>query len=471
MIILHAGLEDGRLLLWGETPPAALTKTATRGRKPKSPPPRPFPFDPGAQQLADAVADVLPDAAKSPSAAEQRILWLPSVQDRPVASSALVAEPPEPGAAAVLAPWRATVLPLEPGAGHRCAAGACADRETLAPGVVVGATLAFWARALRFAGALAAREQFLPDVQLMGQSWRARWRPVLAGDDARRCNQLTQAMPAACRAIGRDDANPPDQPAAGLLAAFLDTMVDALARSSAAAPVVLPARRGRKPAPTFASVHDQWLHALRAPDGVLTGSAAELGRLAEQVHDWQRPVTVAAEAPFRLCFRLEEPPSSPAPLPRGERGEAEEEGSGEWQVRYLLQAADDPSLLIPVAEAWAPKGRHAAVFRARGFDAREYLLTALGQAAGLCPPVEASLKSAAPSGFATDAAGAHRFLTETAWLAGAGGVRRPAAGVVDAQGDQAEADAAAARQGAQNAGRQRHVARRDRHLRLAGRAR
>ncbi len=317
----------------------------------------------------------------------------------------------------MLAPWRATVLPLEPAQAIDLL-GACADRETLAPGVVVGATLAFWARALRFAGALAAREQFLPDVQQMGQSWRARWRPVLAGDDARRSSQLAQAMPAACRAIGRDDAMPPDQPAAALLGAFLETMVDALVRAAGpAASVVLPARRGRKPAPAFASVHDQWLYALRSPDGALTGPAAELGRLAEQVHAWQRPVTVAAEAPFRLCFRLEEPPPSPpAPLPQGERGEVEADASGEWQVRYLLQAADDPSLLVPVAEAWAPKGRHAAVFQARGFNAREYLLTALGQAAGLCPPVEASLKTAAPSGFSLDAAGAHRFLTETAWL-------------------------------------------------------
>ncbi len=88
MIILHAGLEDGRVLLWGETPPAAPAKSAPRGRKPKSPQPRPFPFDPGAQPLADAVADALPQTAKSPPAAEQRFLWLPSVQDRPVASSA-----------------------------------------------------------------------------------------------------------------------------------------------------------------------------------------------------------------------------------------------------------------------------------------------------------------------------------------------------------------------------------------------
>src|SRR5262249_47208940 len=39
-----------------------------------------------------------------------------------------------------------------------------------------------------------------------------------------------------------------------------------------------------------------------------------------------------------------------------------------------------------------------------------------GRGAGLGPPAEASLGAATPAGFPADAAGAHRFLTETAWL-------------------------------------------------------
>ena len=237
---------------------------------------------------------------------------------------------------------------------------------------------------------------------------------MLAGSDAQRQNKLAQAMPPACRALGADAATPPEQPAAVVLGAFLDTMVDALVRSSTAGPAApfrVSARR--QAAPAFASIHDQWLHALRAPDGTLTGSAADLRQLAEQVHSWQRPIAVAVEAPFRLCFRLEEPPAPPA---ADEEDDGPIQTNGDWHVRYLLQAADDPSLIVPVAEAWTAKGRHAAVFQARGFQPREYLLTALGQAAGLCPPVESSLKAAAPSGFTLDAVGAHAFLTETAWM-------------------------------------------------------
>ncbi|MBC7931003.1 MAG: DEAD/DEAH box helicase, partial [Rubrivivax sp.] len=88
-----------------------------------------------------------------------------------------------------------------------------------------------------------------------------------------------------------------------------------------------------------------------------------------------------------------------------------------WQVRYLLQAADDPSLLLPVAQIWnhkQPKQKGALKFG--HVDPREYALTALGHAASLNPLIEQSLKASAPAGYETDATGAHQFLQEGAWL-------------------------------------------------------
>jgi SNF2 family DNA or RNA helicase len=82
----------------------------------------------------------------------------------------------------------------------------------------------------------------------------------------------------------------------------------------------------------------------------------------------------------------------------------------------LLQSADDPSLLVPVADAWNPKGRTAAVIKRGSFKTREYLLSSLGQAAGMNPAIDRSLKSATPGGYELDATAAHEFLTEKAWL-------------------------------------------------------
>src|SRR5688572_32637025 len=69
--------------------------------------------------------------------------------------------------------------------------------------------------------------------------------------------------------------------------------------------------------------------------------SSDLAALAEQLRGWQRPLTVSTDTPFQLCFRLEEP----------------RDDSDTWQVRFLLQAHDDPSLILPVAEARSEERR------------------------------------------------------------------------------------------------------------------
>jgi SNF2 family DNA or RNA helicase len=411
MIVLHAGVEAGQFLLWGEAPVDSQTvPRKRRGRKAKVAPAPPLPYDAGPERLTVAL-EAVPGFVTDLPKPETATAWLPTVDGVPVASTPLVAEPPEPGPQAVVAPWTVSVLrlPYEQVVDLLCA---CVDKEALAPGVVVGKTLAYWATALRWAGALVTRQQFLPGEQAAADRYRARWEPVLAAAEAQRLTQLAKAMPAAGRALTRAADTAPAPPAAAVLSAFLGEMTDQLVRAAVApARQLAPAeRRPRRGAPAFASIHDQWLHALRAPSGDMTGEAAELNRLADQIHDWRRPLALTAAAPFRLCFRLEEPPAN------GDGETAIAPAAGPWYVRYLLQAADDPSLLVPVADVWTAKGRQAALLRRGAFDPREYLLSALGQASAVCPGVEDSLKTATPAGYELDTAGAHDFLTDKAWL-------------------------------------------------------
>jgi len=336
---------------------------------------------------------------------ETVVAWLPTAGSQPIASSPLIAEPPGSRAKVALAPWTVTALRLstEQGVEMLCA---CVGRQTLAPGVIVGGDLAFWTVALRFAGALVARQQYLPGLSEDDGVFRARWDPVLAGPDRERLAKLAKAMPAVSRALGREAASPPEMPSESVLSAFVGRMLDHLVRSTLSPGPALTRRKGRrkKKAPTFDSLHDQWVHALRSPDGLMDGDAAELAELATQVGEWQRPMAVSTASPFRLCFRLEEPESD-------EAGTARTMG---WNVRYLLQAANDPSLLVPAKDVWKSKGRKAAILERGGFDAREHLLMSLGQAAGLCPRIEASLRTSAPGGCELDATGAYEFLTERA---------------------------------------------------------
>ena len=210
-------------------------------------------------------------------------------------------------------------------------------------------------------------------------------------------------MPAACRALSFSAEAAPARPGLELAHAFLARMTDTLVRTGMHGPLQPAAKGGRIAVQKGTTIHDQWLRALHSPDGALNADAAQALQLEEQVRSWQRPIAVASAAPFQLCLRLEEPSS-----------EASE--SAAWRANYLLQARDDPSLLIPASEAWKDTGRAAALFKARQFEPREYLLTALGQAATLYPPLVQSLKTAAPTGCRLDANGAHAFLNEGACL-------------------------------------------------------
>ena len=92
-----------------------------------------------------------------------------------------------------------------------------------------------------------------------------------------------------------------------------------------------------------------------------------------------------------------------------------------WRVSYLLHPHDDHSLLLPIQDLWSGPQKRASVLKHLGADAREYVLSALGQASGIAPEIAASLKDAAPQGYSLDVQGAHRFLTHTSLALGQAG--------------------------------------------------
>jgi SNF2 family DNA or RNA helicase len=370
MIALHAGFGEGHLRVWGESSEPRIPSDAKA---------REHPFACGPEELRE----VLPDIGISPGESnfKTREVLLPSYGRRPVSSSPLIGEIPRKHAAADLTRWTVTTAELEPAAAIDLLCR-CVDRTLLEPGVIAGADLQYWAAAMRFAAGLVARQQFLPDVSEENGKFRACWRAVCLGRDDDRRQTLIAAMPGAARALA------PEICTETLLDGFLDAIVDHLVRSSA----VAEKAAGK-------SLHDRWLSALNSADGVLADKKQEtLQEFCSTVRAWRRPIAMSAGAPYRLCFRLEEP----------------EGGSDAWQVRYLLQARHDPSLLVPTAAVWDLKSGKAPIWNHPGFRPREYLLFSLGQVSRICPRTGESLKSPAPEGYELDATGAHEFLTERA---------------------------------------------------------
>ena len=336
---LHAGFRERQFLLWSESAP-------------------PESADAAGLKLAEILLEIgLHPALDSFMDAP---IWLPAVRQAPVPSSALIADLPDTKNARI-GRFTVTAVALDPSSALELLCY-CASKDLAAPGIMIGPDLAWWVAAMQFAGALVARQQFLPDLVSEDGGYHARWRAAFTGRDDERMHALASAMPPAARAFT------PETPAVHLLGGFLDFIVDALVRV------------GSRGIDSKGVLHDRWLRALDSPDGKLTGTVEELRLLAGQLREWRRPISVAAAAPFRLCFRLEEP---------------EFEGAGAWQVRYLLQSRKDPSLLVPADTIWKPKGAKSPVngLAEHGFQPREHLLFSLGQASGVCPRIEESLKS------------------------------------------------------------------------------
>ncbi len=407
MITLHAGESNGALVLWGEeSRDGGVRPTPLRRRRTKVPYTSPYPFGASTDDLAGALKETVLGPKPRASQACHMTAWLPTRGDSPVPSSTLIAEPPRSRAKATLAPWDIAAYQLSTAESVDILCASIGKR-TLATGLIVGADLAYWAEVLRFAGSMVARQQFLPGFTTDIDEHRATWDPVFVGADAERLAALARRMPAAARALSEPGAiAPPERPSIAVLRQFVATLADYLVRA-ATSDASLPAARRRKNKPLFDSVHDSWLHALRSLDGVVEGNNADLTQLAAQVHEWRRPIAVSASSPFRLCFRLEEPEDT------ARTGKEGKKASGDaWYIRYLLQPHDDPSLLIPVDEVWKSRGRKISALERNGSNVREFLLSSLGQASGICPRITASLENAKPAGYPLDTAKAHEFLTE-----------------------------------------------------------
>ena len=467
MLVLHAARAGARLWLWAEAPlhppsdpedaasGAAVPPVPEPGRK--DPPPF-LPFDAGPGRLGRALGEAAGGFVPHQDRFREIVGRFPVRGRRPIPSSPLVAEPPRGPGRIRLRPFRVTALALDLEEALTLLSTAW-GRSTLGSGLPVSHDLAFWCDVVRLAGTLVAGQHVVPGLTEEKGRFRARWEPVFQGADLETLARLTRQMPGVARCLAEPDTGEstgpgadgarnrtgrkgagrpphaaksrelgPDLPGAAdpspleLVRGFVAEMCDHLVRSAQWPHAILPLpadvrREEARRREEATSLDERWLDALRSPDPVLEGEPAEVRDLRDRLREWRRPLTRILDSPWRLTFRLQEPPA-------GGNG-------GPWHLDYLLQDAHDPSLIIPLEKIWAPRGlkrpEREALLR-NGVHPREHLLQDLGQAARLSTVVEESLDTSRPAGAEIDSAAAYRFLREEApLLAQAGfGVRLPA---------------------------------------------
>jgi hypothetical protein len=267
------------------------------------------------------------------------------------------------------------------------------------------ASVAAWVIASKLALELVARERVVPVIQRHGAQLEARWAAALASsEDAGHLAALARCLPPGAHAVPAPGAGELDVWAPeALLRAFIDAVVDALVRSTRGAP---GARRVKTRAGAALPSHTwdrRWRAALEGPERRFEPVGFVERSVIDELERWSEPARGARDR-LRACFRLE--------LPLGD--------GDEFTLGFLLQAPDDPSLLLPAAEVWRAGAQLAAFGRAFR-DPQESLLEALGRAAALFPPLGRALHSKAPESLGLDAATAWAFLGEGAAALGAAG--------------------------------------------------
>ncbi|MCP3962669.1 MAG: hypothetical protein GY719_32925, partial [bacterium] len=445
MRVVHANWspDAGRLLVWGED--SALPPCAPRrpGRRPKVARLRRHPFACSVEQARGAAAAL---AQATDGEAREAVLLLPSGKDGPRCSPGLLRDEPaeaalETPAGAGLAPWSVPVLALRPeqALDLLLALPAGSPPGVAASEVAAGDSLRVLAEVAKLAIEVVTRGCVVPALECRDDRWLARWRPFRLtsavplrgnpGELGGRLELLCRGLPALGRAAIEPERFATAEktarkegwerlampPASALVDDLLPALVDRLVRDALSGERLAPVRRGRRPKVLPAA--EAWLSALAAPDPAVTGAAAEdLARLAAELDTWFAVPAAGARGPFRTCFRLMPPGTGDAAGSHDAVG-SPAHGDGEsWQIEFLLQARDDPSLLVPADKVWRTRRGALTVLERRLDNPQEHLLGELGRATSLYPALEEALRSARPAALALSTEGAWHFLRQGASL-------------------------------------------------------
>ena len=366
MLVVHGvPTAEGRIALWAED--SELPARVARRRSSAA---VAHPFAVPAEELAERLGlDAEGDA---------RTLLLPSYASAPMASPELVRDPltagPAPRGRLRLLPWSVPVV-------------LCGPQLPEPADCRPGASMRFLNAVAEFADDLASRGMVLPSLVVRPEGPSARWRPLLAGAHAARFAALREAMPPVCRSeqVEAAEGRAPEE----VLSVALDALVDDAVRQRLDGVRLADGR----------TAVQSWLAALTG-EPHFDADAEQVRVLGQNLERWHD--TGIPESPVRTCFRLRSP----------DLGDEEH-----WELEFLLQAADDPSVLVSAAEVWR---EHGSVLRRWVANPEELLLADLGRASRLYPGLEAALREAHPTGLELDAEGAYEFLTSSAALDQAG---------------------------------------------------
>lgn len=413
MLVTHIATDEhGRTHLWAEDSSRPPQHPPSPGRPPKAPEPREHPFAASHETLRETCGELgLPsDTFES----NDVTVLLPSGRFGPEASPQLVRDEELDGPVDQVSPWTVPTLVCAPTA-RADVLGTLAEGDV---GIIAGETVRYWNTAASLADELVRGGRVVPHLTVDDDLPRSIWRALPStSEDFSRLRSLRESMPPLARARVTDEvvdsldeagvwgaADVTD--ARDVLVSTLDTFVDGIARDRLTASDVCPGAED-------GDTHERWLASLGRADGHFDADSAELETLREQLDEWTRSLETRSQDGVRLCFRLWPPEPD---VQDGDTDELVAVSPDGWELEFLLQAADDPSLIVEASTVWESSEATTEVLDRHLERPQETLLSELGRAASLYPALERALDESTPTTLELTADEADAFLRERADL-------------------------------------------------------
>ncbi len=253
-------------------------------------------------------------------------------------------------------------------------------------GMILTDSIHFYRIAFHYALASLNQGRYLPHLSSRGPD--GRWSAFIGSDEQEQIVMLGSAMPGICYAFSAGCRDPKE-----LVGHFIDSCVNTILKSVLLikkSPVSTRLATNTKP-------EAQWISLLWGNPITGTDPLQEDSVFVKKASDWLFGLITDTKKPaFSTCLRLREP----------------SEKNDQFRVDFLLQASDDPSLLVSAEEIW--KKRSASlVYVNRRFDRpQEKMLKDLYRAGNIFLPIQEALKSKRPDGFFLEHDQVYSFLHE-----------------------------------------------------------
>jgi SNF2 family DNA or RNA helicase len=394
MKIVHLANSGNKFFFWGESSTElypVCQDTAGKGLMR-------LPGQMALSELLDAIKSVSKSKIKINE--YEIILWLPTAHNVPLYSSAMIHNQYAGDGKKELKPW--LVQACEICDEYFLDLLSCTlHNEKIVPGVLAGKDIQFLGNILKIAVNLVTRHQFLPALYGCDGRYQAHWRPVVQGHVQETLKKLAEAVPPLLRLQVAGQTEPlvesSEQVAENMLYYMLDAIVRLANKSSGVRSF------------TAENVHNYFLDALCSRSPVVECSVKKTRPFEQVLQDWAKPVTMMYDAPFRLCFKLQEPGEDEQKSKKKKSGSS----GSDWMLEFFLKAVDDPSLLIPLDKALKASGQIKKIFKDRNFNPHEYLLYAFGRASRVSSQVANSLQGAMPASCTISSTQVCDFLLHT----------------------------------------------------------